>query len=41
MIVLEKPYVSDFLIDTIQKNNFYVLETPFSKIFSVSMFLSL
>ena len=31
MIVLEKPYVSDFLIDTIQKNNFYVLETPFSK----------
>ena len=26
MIILEKPYVSDFLIETIKKNNFKVLD---------------
>jgi len=33
MIILDKPFVSNFLIDTIQKNQIPVLETPFSKTF--------
>ncbi|MBR1617017.1 ATP-grasp domain-containing protein [bacterium] len=31
MIILEKPYVSDFLIETIKKNNYSVLENEISK----------
>ena len=30
MILLEEPYVSDFLIDTIQKNSFNVLQNDFA-----------
>ena len=31
MIILEKPYVSDFLVDTIQKNNFSVLDNEVAR----------
>ena len=31
MIILDEPYVSDFLIDTIVKNRIKVLKTPFSE----------
>ncbi len=31
MIILEKPYISDFLTDTIKNNNFSVLKTNLSK----------
>ena len=31
MIILEKPYISDFLIETIKKNNFRVLKSDISK----------
>lgn len=31
MIILEKPYVSDFLVDTIKKNNFSVLDNEVAR----------
>ena len=31
MIILEKPYISDFLIETIKKNNFKVLKSDISQ----------
>ena len=31
MILLEKPYVSDFLIETIRKNNFSVLDNEVAR----------
>ena len=31
MIILEKPYVSDFLIETIKNNNFPVLDNEISR----------
>lgn len=33
MIILEKPFVSDFLIETISKNNYPVLDTKFARSF--------
>lgn len=33
MIIIDNPYVSDFLLDTIHKNEFYVLKNEFSKQF--------
>ncbi len=31
MIILEKPYISDFLLNTIRKNNFPIIENEFTK----------
>ena len=31
MFILEKPYVSDFLIETIKKNNYSVLDNEISR----------
>jgi hypothetical protein len=31
MILIDKPYVSEFLIDTIKKNNFKIVATPIAK----------
>ena len=39
MIILEKPYVSDFLVETIQKNNFSVLDNDVSVQFLDKKFL--
>ncbi len=39
MIILEKPYVSDFLVDTIKKNAFVALKTPLAKEFLTDDFL--
>ncbi len=36
MIILDKPYVSDLLIETIQKNNIGLLNTDFSATFEVN-----
>lgn len=35
MIILNKPYVSDFLIETIKKNNFVVLENDIAKSYNL------
>ncbi len=35
MIILEKPYVSDFLIDTINKNNICVLDNEIARVYPV------
>ena len=40
MIILEKPYVSDFLIETIKKNNFKVLKNQISKTFFEDNYLN-
>ena len=39
MIILEKPYVSDFLVETIKKNKFSVLENEVSATFFAKDFL--
>lgn len=39
MIILEKPYVSDFLIETIKKNNYSVLDNEVSREFFSQEFL--
>ena len=39
MIILEKPYISDFLIETIKKNNFLVLNSDISRKFLDKNFL--
>ena len=35
MIILEKPYVSDFLIETINKNNICVLDNEIARVYPV------